>query len=78
MNIGFTPKPGRLMDQVKETLRFYHYSYSTEKSDVHWILRYIRFNDRHHPKDMGNPVVNVFQVIWPSITMSLLRRNIRC
>ena len=53
MNKTFTPKPGRLMDQVRETLRFYHYSYSTEKSHVHWILRYIRFNNRRHPKDMG-------------------------
>ncbi len=49
MEKGFTPKPGRLMDQVKETLRFYHYSYSTEKNYVQWILRYIRFNDRQHP-----------------------------
>jgi hypothetical protein len=27
----FVPKPGRLMDQVREVLRFYHYAYSTDK-----------------------------------------------
>ena len=43
----------RLMDQVRETLRFYHYAYNTEKSYVEWILRYIRFNGKKHPRDMG-------------------------
>jgi integron integrase len=43
----------RLMDQVRETLRFYHYAYNTEKSYVEWILRYIRFNGKKHPREMG-------------------------
>jgi len=60
MEKDFTPKPGRLMDQVRETLRFYHYSYSTEKSDVQWILRYIRFNDRRHPDEMGKTEIERF------------------
>ena len=34
----FRPSVDRLMDQVRETLRFYHYAYSTEKSYVDWIL----------------------------------------
>ena len=104
---GFTPKPGRLMElgfgilrrstdyilivEVREVMRFHHYSLSTEKSYamkyIHvfhpsgqlaavqiyilsfvndtslyhycsrqicqWILRYIRFNDRKHPEQMG-------------------------
>ena len=32
----------KLMDQVRETLRFYHYAYNTEKSYIEWILRFIR------------------------------------
>lgn len=60
MNKTFTPRPGRLMDQVTETLRFYHYAYSTEKSYVQWILRYIRFNNRRHPKDMGKLEIERF------------------
>lgn len=43
----------KLMDQVRETLRFYHYAYNTEKSYVEWILRYIRFNGKKHPREMG-------------------------
>ena len=60
MKNGFTPKPGKLMDQVRETLRFYHYAYSTEKSYVQWILRYIRFNDRRHPNQMGKTEIERF------------------
>ena len=48
------------MDQVRETLRFYHYSYSTEKNYVQWILRYIRFSDRRHPKVMGKTEIERF------------------
>ena len=60
MSKDFVPKPGRLMDQVREVMRFHHYSVSTEKSYIHWILRYIRFNDRRHPKDMGKPEIERF------------------
>jgi len=56
----FVPKPGRLMDQVREVLRFYHYAYSTEKSYVYWILQFIRFNDRQHPRDMGKAEIERF------------------
>ena len=57
---NFVPKPGRLMDQVHEVMRFHHYSLSTEKSYIHWILRYIRFNNRQHPKDMGKHEIERF------------------
>ena len=60
MSNKFTPKAARLMDQVRETLRFHHYAYSTEKTYIHWILRFIRFNDRRHPRDMGKPEVERF------------------
>jgi integron integrase len=43
----------RLMDQVCETLRFYHYAYNTEKSYVEWILKFIRFSGKKHPREMG-------------------------
>ena len=49
----FRPSASRLMDQVRETLRFYHYAYNTEKSYVNWILKFIRYSGKKHPKDMG-------------------------
>jgi len=40
------------MDRVRETLRFYHYAYNTEKSYVEWILKFIRFCGKKHPGEM--------------------------
>ncbi|MGY8815095.1 MAG: hypothetical protein ACKVHQ_10355, partial [Gammaproteobacteria bacterium] len=31
---------GRLMNQVREVLRFHHYAYSTEKSYIVWNLQF--------------------------------------
>lgn len=51
----FTPNPKlRLMDQVREVLRYYHYAYRTEQSYCQWILRYIHFYEKKgHPKEPG-------------------------
>ncbi len=41
----FTPnRELKLLDQVRETLRYYHYAYSTEKAYCQWILRFIYYN----------------------------------
>jgi len=56
----FQPKPARLMDQVKEVLRYHHYSLSTEKAYIHWILAFIRFHNRQHPKDLGKQHIEAF------------------
>ncbi len=46
------------MDQVREVLRYYHYSYKTEKTYSSWILRYIKFyGSKTHPKDLGKDEV---------------------
>lgn len=57
---NFVPKPGKLMDQVREVMRFHHYSLKTEKSYIHWMLRYIRFNEVKHPNTMGKPEIERF------------------
>ncbi len=58
----FSPNPkSKLLDQVRETLRYYHYARSTEKTYCQWILRYICFYDKkRHPKDMGSRDVEHF------------------
>ena len=51
----------RLMDQVREVLRYYHYAYMTEQSYSSWILQYIKFyGGKTHPKDMGKNEVERF------------------
>jgi integron integrase len=51
----FRPNPdSRLMDQVSEVLRYYHYAYRTEQTYCDWIKRYLKFYDcKTHPKEMG-------------------------
>ena len=58
----FKPDPNlRLMDQVKQVLRYHHYSYRTEQSYTDWILRFIKFHgSRKHPLKMGKPEVEAF------------------
>ena len=49
------------MDQVREVLRYYDYSYRTEQTYSSWILRYIKFyGGKTHPKDMGKDEVERF------------------
>ena len=59
---GFHPNPDlKLMDQVREVLRYYHYAYRTEQSYCGWILRYVRFfGDQTHPKELGSADVERF------------------
>jgi integron integrase len=53
------PKP-RLLDRVRAALRLRHYSRRTEATYVAWIRRYIFFNGKRHPADMGAPEVTSF------------------
>jgi integron integrase len=48
------------MEQVQDTIRLKHYSYSAEKTYASWIRRYIFFHDKRHPKDMGADEVEAF------------------
>ncbi len=58
----FQPNPSlKLMDQVKEVLRYYHYAYRTEQSYCQWILRYIRFHGGEtHPEKLNSQDVERF------------------
>ena len=43
----------RLLDQVREVLRYYYYTYRTEQSYFSWMLQYIRFyGSNTHPNNM--------------------------
>ncbi|MEO8442979.1 MAG: integron integrase [Betaproteobacteria bacterium] len=50
----------RLLDQVRDAIRRKHYSLRTEQSYVFWIKRFIFFNDKRHPKDLGEVDVTNF------------------
>jgi len=54
----------RLLDQVRERVRYLHYSLSTEKAYLYWVRFFIRWSGRsegmRHPRDMGAPEVEAF------------------
>ena len=50
----------KLLDIVREKIRVKHYSYSTEKSYVGWIKRYILFHNKKHPIEMGKIEIEEF------------------
>jgi len=51
----------RLLDQVRERIRYLHYSIRTEEAYVHWIRAFVRFHSSlRHPIEMGAPEVEAF------------------
>jgi hypothetical protein len=52
--------PKKLLDQVRDVISLNHYSYRTEETYVQWIVRYILFHNKHHPKEMGVPEIEEF------------------
>lgn len=50
----------RLLDQLRERIRFLHYSIRTEQVYVYWVRTFIRFHDLKHPADLGGPDVEKF------------------
>ena len=55
-----TPRPPRLLEQVRNCIRMRHYSIRTERVYVHWVKRFIRFHGRRHPLGMGAPEITAF------------------
>ena len=51
----FRPNPKlKLMEQVREVLRYRHYAYRTEQTYCQWILRFTHFfGGKTHPRELG-------------------------
>jgi integron integrase len=54
------PSPSKLLDQLRAALRRKHYSRRTEDSYVAWVLRFIRFHQLRHPRELGSPEIAAF------------------
>jgi hypothetical protein len=55
----------RLLDQVRERIRYMHYSLKTEKAYLYWARFFIRWSvtqpgGMRHPRDMGVQDVEAF------------------
>ncbi len=66
MKPGTPPlQSSRLLDQVRERVRYLHYSLKTEKAYLYWIRFFIRWSatqpgGMRHPRDMGVQDVEAF------------------
>ena len=50
----------RLLEQVRDCIRFKHYSIRTEEAYVHWCRRFIIFHQKQHPCEMGAAEIEHF------------------
>ena len=50
----------KLLDTVRDKIRFKHYSYQTEKAYVGWIKQFIFFHNKRHPIEMGKTEIEQF------------------
>jgi hypothetical protein len=50
----------KLLDIVRDKIRFKHYSIKTEKSYVGWIKQYIFYHNKKHPIEMAKPEIEAF------------------
>lgn len=44
----------KLLDRVRDRLRYKQYSLRTEQAYIHWIKRFIYFHGKRHP-EQDNP-----------------------
>lgn len=58
------PQSPRLLDQLREVLRYKHYSLRTEQAYLYWVRFFIRWHARvgqmRHPRDMGADELRAF------------------
>lgn len=52
--------PPRLLDQVRERVRYLHYSLRTERAYLYWIRYFVRWHGLRHPREMGVREVEAF------------------
>jgi len=61
MQTNTTPsQPKKLLDLVRDKIRFKHYSLSTENTYVSWIKQFIIFHGKRHPTEIGAAEVEAF------------------
>ena len=63
----------KVLDQLRERIRYLHYSLRTEQAYVHWVRAFIRFHGVRHPATLGSSEVEAF-LSWLANERALLQR----
>jgi integrase len=53
-------KSAKVLDQLRERIRYLHYSIRTEDVYVYWVRTFIRFHGLRHPATLGGAEVEAF------------------
>lgn len=59
-NMNITHNPPKLLDQLRQRLRYKHMSYRTEQAYVGWVRRFILFHNKRHPQEMGKSDIECY------------------
>lgn len=72
--VSYIPQSPRLLEQLREVLRYKHYSLRTEEAYLYWVRFFIRWHGRNsqvrHPRELGAAEVEQF------LTMLTTQRNV--
>ncbi len=50
----------RLLDRLRERIRYLHYSLRTEKTYVYWVRSFVHWHKLRHPSEMGKAEVEAY------------------
>ena len=53
-------RAARLLDQIRERIRYKHYSLRTEQAYVQWVRMFVKWHGLRHPRDMGREEIECF------------------
>ena len=72
--VSYIPQSPRLLDQLREVLRYKHYSLRTEEAYLYWVKFFVRWHGRNgqvrHPRELGAAEVEQF------LSMLTAQRNV--
>lgn len=60
MNASSQTETPRLLEQLRQRIRYRHYSRRTEQAYAFWVRRFIKFHDLCHPREMAAREVEEF------------------
>ena len=60
----------RILDQLRERIRYLHYSLRTEEAYVYRARAFIRFHDFRHPAEMGKAEIEAY-LMWLMATRNV-------
>ena len=64
----------KLLDKVRDKIRFKYYSLSRERKYIHWIKHYIFYHNKKHSVEMGKEGIEAF-LIFSAVDKKSIAHN---